>query len=132
MPEQKQPGRKPSQPRRRSSTSSRTAVSRRSNSSRRAGGSKMSGRSRKVTARSRSRGQSKAPRARTSRSSSSMTTNHEEIRRWAEERGGVPAMVADTGSEQEPGILRIDFPGGAEDSLQSISWDEVSRKFDEQ
>ena len=45
----------------------------------------MSGRSRKVTARSRSRGQSKAPRARTSRSSSSMTTNHEEIRRWAEE-----------------------------------------------
>src|SRR5437879_3934043 len=152
MREKKKPTRKSSQSRRRSLVSSRSAASRRSNSTSRARGSKASGRSRKVAARSSGgpastgrrssptrsarsgeQGQAKAPRTRASRSSSSssVTTNHQEIRRWAEERGGVPAMVADTGSEDEPSIVRIDFPGGAEDSLQSISWDEFLKKFDE-
>jgi hypothetical protein len=60
------------------------------------------------------------------------TTDHEEIRRWAEERGGVPATVAATEQGGEPGILRIDFPGfSGEGTLEEISWDDFFRKFEE-
>jgi hypothetical protein len=32
----------------------------------------------------------------------------------------------------DPGVLRIDFPGGAgEDQLERISWDEWFQKFDD-
>lgn len=64
--------------------------------------------------------------------SSKTTTNHDEIRRWAEERGGKPATVKRTERNNEPGVLRIDFPGySGQDSLEEISWDEFFRKFDE-
>jgi hypothetical protein len=56
------------------------------------------------------------------------TTDHDEIRRWAEERDGRPARVRGTG------VLRIDFddPGGDDDDkLEEISWDEWFRVFDE-
>ncbi|MEK8090732.1 hypothetical protein [Thermithiobacillus plumbiphilus] len=62
------------------------------------------------------------------------TTNHEEIRKWAESRGGHPARVRGTGSkpEEDPGLLRIDFPGySGKDSLEEISWDEFFDKFEE-
>jgi hypothetical protein len=62
------------------------------------------------------------------------TTDHEEIRRWAEARGGRPAHVAQTGDNDDPGILRINFdePGGDDDDrLGQISWDEWFRAFDE-
>ena len=60
------------------------------------------------------------------------TTDHETIRRWAEERGGKPATVRGTESDGEPGVLTIDFPGGAgEESLEHIGWDEWFQKFDE-
>jgi hypothetical protein len=60
------------------------------------------------------------------------TTDHEEIRRWAEEHGGKPATVSGTKGGDEAGVLRIDFPGGAgEDQLEHISWDEWFKKFDE-
>jgi hypothetical protein len=55
------------------------------------------------------------------------TRDHDTIRRWAEERGGHPAMVE--GTE----ILRIDFdePGGNDDvKLRRVSWDEFFRVFD--
>jgi hypothetical protein len=59
------------------------------------------------------------------------TTDHEEIRRWVEEHGGRPARVRGTG-DGDPGVLRIDFPGGAgQDELEPISWDEWFQKFDE-
>jgi hypothetical protein len=65
-------------------------------------------------------------------SQSTTTTDHDEIRRWAEERGGRPARVKGTGDGSDPGILRIDFPGGAgEESLEQIDWDEWFEKFDE-
>jgi alkylation response protein AidB-like acyl-CoA dehydrogenase len=68
-----------------------------------------------------------------STSTSQTTTDHETIRRWVEERGGKPAAVRGTGDDGDPGILRIDFPGGAgEESLEHISWDEWFQKFDEQ
>jgi hypothetical protein len=43
--------------------------------------------------------------------SSKITTSHDEIRRWTEERGGKPATVKSTQSNDEAGVLRIDFPG---------------------
>ncbi len=61
------------------------------------------------------------------------TTDHDEIRRWAEDRGGKPATIKDTGRGGEhAGLLRIDFPGtGADESLEHISWDEFFGKFEE-
>jgi hypothetical protein len=60
------------------------------------------------------------------------TTDHDEIRRWAEERGGQPAEVERTEREGQTGIIRIDFPGySGEGSLKPISWDEWFQKFDE-
>jgi hypothetical protein len=65
-------------------------------------------------------------------SSSKTTTDHQEIREWAEARGGLPVSVRGTGKHDEPGVLRIDFPGGADsDRLEEISWDEWFEKFDE-
>ena len=61
-----------------------------------------------------------------------MVTDHEAVRRWAEEHGARPACVKGTGDGKDPGIIRLDSPGysGAE-SLQSIGWDEWVHKFDE-
>ena len=61
------------------------------------------------------------------------TTNHDEIRRWAETRGGRPANVKSTekGGE-EAGILRIRFPGvGDDENLEDIDWDAFFEKFEE-
>src|SRR5438105_1772672 len=64
--------------------------------------------------------------------SSHTTTNHDEIRKWAEARGGKPATVKRTESDGEAGVLRIDFPGySGAGSLEEISWDEFFAKFDE-
>ena len=66
------------------------------------------------------------------RKASNVTTDHQEIRRWAEERGGRPASVARTETDGEPGILRIDFPPyGNEGKLEDVSWDDWFEKFDE-
>src|SRR5438067_3867806 len=66
------------------------------------------------------------------RSRSNTTTDHEEIRRWAEERGGKPACVRGTGGGDDTGMIRIDFPGySGEESLEHISWDDWFSKFDE-
>ena len=67
-------------------------------------------------------------------SSATPTTDHEDIRKWAEQRGGHPARVAETGGRGGGGILRIDFdePGGNDDDrLERIGWDEFFRIFDE-
>lgn len=67
-------------------------------------------------------------------SSAKTTTNHDEIRKWAEKRGGHPAIVAATQDDGQPGgLLRIDYdePGGNDDTrLNRISWDEFFRIFD--
>ena len=59
------------------------------------------------------------------------TTQHKTIRQWAEERGGRPATVRDTSLPGEAGLLRIDFPGSSEESLEGIDWDEFFDKFEE-
>jgi hypothetical protein len=65
-------------------------------------------------------------------SESRTTTDHDEIRRWVEERGGRPARVRATGSEDDPGILRIDYPGrGDDEALEEISWEDFFEAFEE-
>ncbi|HYE04676.1 MAG TPA: hypothetical protein VEL07_04065 [Planctomycetota bacterium] len=61
------------------------------------------------------------------------TTDHDDIRRWAEERGGTPSIVrASRDGKRGGGILRIDFPGySGADELEEISWEEFFRIFDE-
>jgi len=64
--------------------------------------------------------------------STKQTTDHQEIKRWVESRGGFPATVKSTREGDEPGILRIDFPGySGEDSLERIDWDSFFGKFEE-
>jgi anaerobic selenocysteine-containing dehydrogenase len=64
---------------------------------------------------------------------SKTTYDHDEIRKWAEERGGKPSHVKGTGGSDDAGILRIDFPGySGEGKLEPISWDEFFEKFDAQ
>ena len=53
------------------------------------------------------------------------TTDHDQIRKWAEARGGRPAQVKGT-----DGLLRIDF-GEPEEGLEQIDWDEFFESFDE-
>jgi hypothetical protein len=61
------------------------------------------------------------------------TTNHQQIREWVEERGGYPATVKETMEGDEPGVLRIDFPGySGEESLKRIAWEPFFRKFDKE
>ncbi|MBP7147107.1 MAG: hypothetical protein KBD01_06155 [Acidobacteria bacterium] len=58
--------------------------------------------------------------------------DHEQIRRWAEERGGKPSRVKGTGREDDVGMIRIDFPGySGAGKLEEISWDQWFDKFDE-
>jgi len=61
---------------------------------------------------------------------SKSTVNHDEIRKWAEERDGKPSVVKST-HKNGGGLLRINFPGYAEDNLEEISWDEFFEIFDE-
>jgi len=59
------------------------------------------------------------------------TTDHNEIRRWAELRDGTPAAVRATESDDDPGVLRIRFRDESTDQLDGISWDEFFAKFDD-
>lgn len=52
---------------------------------------------------------------------SNTTTDHEVIKKWAESREGKPSVVTKNGDETE--LLRLNFPGYAEDNLQEISWE---------
>ena len=64
------------------------------------------------------------------------THDHKVIQKWAEERGGKPAHAKGTGkSEDDPGIIRIEFPSAKnanDGNLEEIGWDVFFEKFDEQ
>lgn len=62
---------------------------------------------------------------------SGVTTDHEKIRKWAEERQGRPAKVKGTGAKEDIGMIRLDFPGySGEGSLEEISWDQFFEEFE--
>jgi hypothetical protein len=60
-----------------------------------------------------------------------VTTNHDVIRRWAEERDAKPATVPGTEHGDHLGVLRFDFPGYGGQDLREVSWEEWFRTFDE-
>jgi hemerythrin superfamily protein len=63
--------------------------------------------------------------------SAKTTTDHQTIQQWVEKRGGHPARVKGTGSGDDPGILRIDYPGfSGEDTLEEIEWDDFFEAFE--
>src|SRR3954452_19128509 len=67
-----------------------------------------------------------------SRASSQVLTDHNEIQRWAEQRGAKPSAVRRTAGGNDIGIIRLDFPGySGADSLEEVSWDDWFDKFDE-
>ncbi|BAM04989.1 hypothetical protein [Phycisphaera mikurensis] len=66
-------------------------------------------------------------------SSSTKTTDHDEIKAWAEGRGGKPATVSDTAGG-DAGVIRIMFPddqNSDSDGLEEISWEAFFEKFDQ-
>jgi hypothetical protein len=63
-----------------------------------------------------------------------MTTDSDEIVRWAEERGGRPARVRGTGDDGDVGMIRIEFPDrpqSRDENLEEITWEEWFQVFDE-
>ena len=68
----------------------------------------------------------------TGASEAKVTTDHDEIRKWVEKRGGHPARVKGTEKGDSAGLLRIDYPGfSGEERLEEISWDEFFKGFEE-
>ena len=66
-----------------------------------------------------------------SKHSSQQTTDHNEIRRWAEARDGFPATVRGTAERgEEAGLLRIMFRD--DEDLERIEWEDFFEKFDEE
>ncbi|MET0391160.1 MAG: hypothetical protein ABW321_34630 [Polyangiales bacterium] len=62
---------------------------------------------------------------------SKVTTDHQEIRRWVEMRGGHPAAAKSADKPQRPAVLRIDFPGFTEaEHLVEVPWDEWFATFE--
>jgi hypothetical protein len=60
---------------------------------------------------------------------SKTTSDHEEIKKWAGERGGKPAKVRGTGGKGDIGMLRFMF-GGNDAALEEISWEDFFKEFD--
>ncbi|WP_207458371.1 hypothetical protein [Azospirillum sp. SYSU D00513] len=70
------------------------------------------------------------------------TTDHDEIRKWAESHGGKPAVVRDTHNDTDGknsrktgvGLLRLMFPKAKQsehDGLEEIGWDEFFKQFED-
>jgi Rho termination factor, N-terminal domain len=58
------------------------------------------------------------------------TSDHEEIRAWAEARGAVPATDEGAWDGAQPGALRFRFPHSPTENLQQIDWLIWFRTFD--
>lgn len=71
-------------------------------------------------------------KASSKKASGKLTTNHDEIRRWVEARGGYPAHVKQTGRKRgDLGVLRIDYPGySGKDTLERVDWEDWFAAFD--
>jgi|SRR5690554_3733286 len=59
---------------------------------------------------------------------SRITTDRNEIQKWAEARGGRPAIVADTEKKSGEGVICIKF--AEENNLKTTSWDDFFETFE--
>ena len=58
-----------------------------------------------------------------SKAESKVTFDHNEIRRWAEERNATPSCIRGTGGKGDAGMIRLDFRGySGANSLEAIEW----------
>ena len=62
---------------------------------------------------------------------SQTTTDHKQIQKWAEERGAKPSTVTRTMKDDDVGVIRLNFPGYDEESLEEISWEQFFDKFED-
>jgi len=65
---------------------------------------------------------------------STTTTDHQEIQKWAESKGGKPAAVDRTHTDDDVGLVRLMFPDSKQSEHQhlvEISWDEFFKQFEE-
>ena len=61
------------------------------------------------------------------------TTDHDEIKKWAEQRGGKPASVQGTENKGDSGVIRLMFPDSKyseDENLKEIGWDDFFKQFD--
>ncbi len=63
-------------------------------------------------------------------STSSTTTDHDEIKKWIEERKGRPTVVEGTEGKDGEGILRVDF-AEPDEKLHEVEWDVFFKTFDD-
>jgi hypothetical protein len=59
-----------------------------------------------------------------------ITTNHNFIEGWVEERGGKPAVDVERSNDKI--VLAIDFDKKAKENLKHVSWDEFFEDFDDE
>ena len=59
------------------------------------------------------------------------TINPNVIKKWAEERGGSPAITADVADVGPGNLLKLNFNDAEGEKLESISWDHFFDEFDE-
>lgn len=113
----------------RKASSSKKAAAKRSSSKK--SSSKKASPSRRAVAGTTAR-KASAKKAATRTASSTTTTDHDEIRKWVESRGGFPAHVKQTGRKRgDLGVLRIDYPGySGRDTLERIDWEQWLDAFD--
>lgn len=66
-------------------------------------------------------------------SRSRTTTDHDEIRSWAEQHDAVPATARGTQAGAAPGVLTLDVEGhgAGEEQLERIGWDAWFDKFEQ-
>ena len=75
---------------------------------------------------------SRSKKSRSAGHGGKVTTDHDFIRRWAEERGAKPSAVIRTESDDDVGIIRLDFPGySGGGSLEEISWGDWFENFEQ-
>ena len=64
------------------------------------------------------------------KTASKVTTDHDAIRCWAEQRGAKPVVVLAGKVDDDPGTVRLEFPGSRDDALKEIGWEDWFVKFE--
>ena len=65
-------------------------------------------------------------------STSNTTTDHDQIKSWAEDRGGKPAKVS--GADGDGALIKLMFPDSKDsenDNLEEIDWDTWFKNLDD-
>ena len=62
--------------------------------------------------------------------SSAQTTDHDKIKQWTEDHGGVPTVIDNDGKTK---VLRIHFPDASDndDKFDEVEWDEFFDIFED-